>query len=249
LPFYEKLGQWNRKDYKYFLENLDAFEDDLVDNKENLLDPIKRFMAGDQIKIYDSIRDLLNGDTSNLKYVEGTEFATLESLIQHGEPYKGNLIKEAKAAKDTLKKKVFAKIDAAKAAAKLANENAIKDLESKAEFQQLDNAQQQTVLEPLKSQTKKIEAERFIAVLKDTKSSVGSTLLPQQLNEMVRLANPVSEDPSVASEPKVQYIPQSSIEVSFGKSELKTAADVDAYLEALRKVYLAEIANNKRITL
>ena len=248
-PFYEKLGQWNRKDYKYFLENLDAFEDDLVDNKENLLDPIKRFMAGDQIKIYDSIRDLLNGDTSNLKYVEGTEFATLQSLIQHGEPYKGNLIKEAKAAKDTLKKKVFAKIDAAKAAAKLANENAIKDLESKAEFQQLDNAQQQTVLEPLKSQTKKIEAERFIAVLKDTKSSVGSTLLPQQLNEMVRLANPVSEDPSVASEPKVHYIPKSIIDIDFDKTALETVNDVEAYLDALRKAYLAEIANNKRITL
>ena len=248
-PFYDKLKQWNRKDYRYFLENLAAFEDDLIDNKENLLDPIKRFMAGDQIKIYNDIRDLLNGDTSNLKYVEGTEFATLEALIQHTAPYKGNLIKDAKAAKDTLRKKVFAKIEAAKAAAKLANEKAIKDLESKAEFKQLDNAQQQTVLAPLKSQTKKIEGERFIAVLKDTKSSVSSTLLPKQLNVMVNLANPVSEDPSVASEPKVHYIPKSIIEVNFGQSELKTAADVEAYLNALRKAYLAEIANNKRITL
>lgn len=248
-PFYEKLSQWNRKDYKYFLENMDAFEDVLIDQKEDLLDPIKRFMTGDQIKIYDDISTLLNGDTSNLKYVEGTEFATLEKLIQHPAPYQGNLIKEAKAAKDTLKKKVLAKIEAAKAAAKLANEKAIKDLESKAEFQQLDQQQQQTVLAPLKSQTKKIEGERFIAVLKDTKASVSTTLLPERLNEMVRLANPVEESSGVVSEPKVHYVSKTIIKVDFPQSELKTAEDVEAYLAALRKAYLAEIANNKRITL
>ncbi|WP_291125507.1 hypothetical protein, partial [Flavobacterium sp. UBA6031] len=59
--FKDKLERLSNKEYSYFLSNLKDFEDHLLDSKENLLDPIKRFMNGDQVKIYEGIRAVTNG--------------------------------------------------------------------------------------------------------------------------------------------------------------------------------------------
>ncbi|OYT14479.1 MAG: hypothetical protein B7C24_18140 [Bacteroidetes bacterium 4572_77] len=106
--YLEKLG---RKEYAYFLISLKEFEDNLLDYKEDIIDPIKRFWNGEQKKIFDSIRTFLAGDQSNLQYVDGDEMETLSKLINSNKPYKGDLIKNAKAAKESLSKKVLHKIE------------------------------------------------------------------------------------------------------------------------------------------
>ena len=57
--FSEQLDKLSKKEYAYYLTQLNKFEDQLIDTKENVLDPIKRFVKGDQIKIYDGIRSLV----------------------------------------------------------------------------------------------------------------------------------------------------------------------------------------------
>ena len=67
-------------------------------------------MKGEQKSIYDSIRKMMNGDTSNLNYVDGDEVNTLKELLEHKKPYSGSLIKDAKQAKESLSEKVIAKM-------------------------------------------------------------------------------------------------------------------------------------------
>ncbi len=52
-----------------------------------------------------------------------------------------------------------------------------------------------------------------------------------------------------AAEPVITYVTRQSVTVNFAKDELKTDADVDAYVEAMRASLKALIQQNKRISL
>ena len=88
-------------------------------------------MNGDQVRIYDSVRNLLAGDTSNLDYIDGSELGTLKDLMGNAAPYRGNAIKEAKTAKDALTQKVNDQIKEEQLLAIQTIEEAIKKLQGK----------------------------------------------------------------------------------------------------------------------
>ena len=246
----EDLDRWSRKEYAFFLNNRSEFEDALLDGKEDLYAPIQRFISGDQVKIYDKISEFLKGDTSNFSYVDREELETLEALVKHPKPYSGNLIKDAKAAKDKLTKKVTALIKTEKSQAIKAVELAIADLKSKEEFNGLSIAHQQTLLQPLDREIERLQDIRYIGLIRDTKHQVADNILPDLLNQMLLLAIPSNGD-SVGStnEPKVQYIKKTQVKVKYSKRELRTEEDVDAYTDALKTALKAEIKKNNRITL
>ncbi len=247
--FSDRLERLSEKEYSYFLNNINDFKKELLDSKENLLDPIKRFMNGDQATIYESIRKLIEGDISNFDYIDGDELNILKSLLENPKPYSGNLIKEAKRAKDELGKKVQERISAEKNLAVSTIENIIKDFKTKEEFKGLDKPKQNQIIQPFNSAIEKLENQKYIAIIRDVKSNALDVLLPKQLNEMIKLSAPPDTGGSEPSEPIPHYIASSSIKTKYQKSELRTVDDVNEYVEALRKALIEQINNTKRISL
>lgn len=248
-PFSEKLKQWSRKENTWYLNCISEFEDELLDTKEDLLDPIRRFMNGDQRKIYDEVRNIVKGDTSNLAYVEGGEFKQLQELIDSNKPYAGSLIKDSKQAKDELVEKLKSTIERERISALRGVEDSIHKIQGKEEFYKLENAEQERVLQPFKDVMDTINKERYIAQIRDFKFRAQGALLEQQLNLMAKFATPVSSDGSGAQEPVTHYIRKSNIRIEYEKDELRTEEDVDDYVEALRKIFKEQIKQNRRITL
>ncbi|MDB4655544.1 BREX system P-loop protein BrxC [Flavobacteriales bacterium] len=248
--FSDKLERLSNKEYTYFLANHKDFEDDLLDAKEDLIDPIKRFMNGDQVSIYDSVRNLLAGDTSNLDYIDGSELGILKDLMSNAKPYTGNAIKEAKTAKDALTKKVIDRIKEEQSLAIQAIEESIKKIESKDDYGKLKKGQQTIIVAPLEEELNKVQNSKYIGIIRDVKARVRDTLLMKQLTEMMRLATPEDEgEDGDDDKPKVHYIKRSNVKAKFDKSELKTESDVDEYVESLRKALKEQIQNNRRIEL
>ena len=245
------IAKLSNKDYTHYLIQTKDFEDELLDNKENLLDPIKRFINGDQIKIYRSINAIVKGDLSNLNYIEGEEFAILKDLITHQKPYTGNLIKDGKTAKDNLELKVSNRIAEERINAINTIQRIINDFNTKEEFLKLDNVHQQKITQPFQNEIDKLQKERYIAVIKDTTANTLDAILPKQLNEMVRLTmpKPTEDDTSIISEPTPHYIRRSAINIDYGKTELRTENDVEDYINALRKALIAQIKETRRISL
>ncbi len=243
------LDTLSKKEYLFYLSNLKEFSDDLLDAKEDLFDPIKKFINGEQATIYQSIRTMLDSDTSNFEYIEGTELATLRDLLNHPKPYSGNLIREAKTAKDDLSRKVLERINEEKTKAITVIHAKIEDLRLKDEYIALDSAKQNQIIRPLEEEIDKLRKQRFIANIRDAKSRTLEVIFPRQLNEMIRLSTPVVPSDSGVQEPKPHYVRTSAIKVHYAKSELKTAEDVNDYIEALREAYLQQIKETKRITL
>ncbi len=239
--FIEKL---TKKDYSFFLTNVKEFEDELLDQKEAIIDPIKRFWNGEQKKIYDSIRTFFTGNQSNLEYVEGDELNILKEVIEHMQPYKGNIIKDAKAAKDSLISKVKALIEDERKLTESEIDRAKKRIQSHVDYSKLDDAKQKELVKPFDEELKKLKEQRFIANLRETRAKVKGSLLEKQLNEMVRLATPPEVD-----EPPVHYQRLTSVKLNFSKSELQSIEDVDEYVKALKTALAELIKENKRISL
>jgi len=247
LPVIEFVEKLTKKEYTYYLTNVKDFEDNLLDYKESLIDPIKRFWNGDQKKIFDSIRLFFSGNQSNMEYVEGNELTVLNSVLEDKQPYKGDTIKNAKTAKDTLTAKVIKLIDEERKLTEAEIAAAIKRIQTHEDYVSLDDAKKKLVLNPFEEETKKLKEQRFIANLRETKAKVKGKLLEQQLNEMVRLAKPI--DTSVVGEPVAHYQRLNSVRVNFSKTELKTSDDVEKYVEALKTALKELIEQNKRISL
>lgn len=256
LPFVASLSDFRdsvsklcNKEYAYFLTNLKDFEDDLLDTKENILDPIKRFVNGDQLKIYEGIRAVVKGDISNLDYIEGNDFSVLKALLENPKPYSGSYIKEAKTAQDELTKKVIARITEEKEKAVLAIQNIIADIKSKEEYIKLEVANQNKIILPFQDEINKLQAQRYIGNIKNIKSNTIENLFQKQLNEMMRLSTPVETGSGEVNEPTPHYIRRASIKVDFTKTELRTEEDVNEYVEALKKAMLEQIKETRRISL
>ena len=244
--YLEKLG---RKEYAYFLISLKEFEDNLLDYKEDIIDPIKRFWNGEQKKIFDSIRTFLAGDQSNLQYVDGDEMETLSKLINSNKPYKGDLIKNAKAAKESLSKKVLHKIEEEREISSQAIEKAITRITYHNDYQKLSEPKQNDLLVVFKEELRKLKDQKYIAYMRDIRADRLNNLIDQQLEEMVRLATPVGDASTTAKEPQIHYQRMASVKVDYPKTELQSKDDIDAYIEELKKALNKLIEKNKRISL
>jgi hypothetical protein len=249
-PMSELADRLLKKDYAYYLTKRSEYEDELLEHKEQLLDPIKRFLNGEQRKIYDSIRTLLNADTSNLYYIKGEELDAINAACEHPKPFAGSLIRDAKSALDSLKTKLLTQIEEEKSKAIFDIQKCISELEQMEEFSQLNDADKTRLLKPFKDEIAKLKTQRYIATIRDIRHMINNSVQQKALNDLIQMTAPESPDEQGnVRETAPHYISKNSINVNYSKSELRTEEDVDDYVEIIRRVMKEQIKNNRRIKL
>ncbi|MCP4520726.1 MAG: hypothetical protein GY827_03375, partial [Cytophagales bacterium] len=281
-PFLEKLSSLkdllstlSNQEYAYFITNLKEFEDDLLDMREDILDPIQTFMNGDQINIYDDIKKMAQGDVTNYDYVQAEdERNTLTDFLANNVPYKGNVLRTAKAAMDALNQKVKERLEEAKQETITTIEETMSFLKEKEGFEKIPPHQQQRVLSIFEEEVNRVQGLRYISSIEKTQLDVEKTHKKNQLALLLQyisqievytppitpttvvndpdntvVEKPTKEDKPTVSTPQkdIEYLEQ--ISVKFNKQELMTEKDVDAYVKALQEVLKKEINNNKIILL
>lgn len=247
--FKEKLGKWIIRDYDYFLLNLSDFEDYLLDTKETKLDPIKKFVNGDQMGIYESIKTFVNGDLSNLDYVEGTEFKVLKELLENQTPFNGNVIRDAKSALDALSQKILDKIQEERQIAIQIVENKIALIKYKEEYLKLDKDGQNQIITPFANEIEKLKSQRYIGNMRNIANNLVEEMYSKQLNAIGVLLAKENSLTGKTEEPAFKYIRSADVKTTFTKTELQTEDDVNEYIEKLKLAMLEKVRDNKRITL
>lgn len=244
-PITEELERLSEMEYSKLIIEVKDYEDNLLDQKEDVLDPVRKFWNGEQKKIFDSINTYLTGDQSNFEYVDDTELKLLKEIQQNPKPYAGNLMKEAKEAMEVLKEKILSKIERERKEVLESVKGKIKSIEEREDFQSLDESEQRSVLEALNDMISKSYSQRYVAQLLQYKSELNN-LYTDALNHIQELLSAksgrVNEKPAV-------YIKQSNIKVHYNKTELKDEQEVEEYTAALKKELLRHIKENRRISL
>ena len=265
-PVLEKLKELTGKPYTWYLTELTRQEDALLDMKESVIDPVRKFMSGPQKGIFDNARKFVQSQEPNFAYIEGDETAQVVASLTDPERFKGNRMQQVKTQVETLQGKVTAQIDAEIAKAKETVASLKGRLCGMAEFSALNGEQQEQITRPFNEFDTGIERQKLIAVIRDTLRRFEESDYQRLLSQMTSWAQPAptpepapepgqpatpdegtKPTPPAKPEPRIEYVPSRSVKVSFDKAWLADETDVERYLESMREALLDEIRKGKRI--
>jgi energy-coupling factor transporter ATP-binding protein EcfA2 len=252
--FRDRLKDMKGKPAVWYITEPAKAEDDLLDAKEDVYDKIKSFMAGAQKGIYDDARDTLTRQGANLDYVDPEAAQALRSALDDPECYKGTAIQSLKTDLYEMKNKVELKVLEERKAVEAAVDEVAAKVTQMEEFQALSEQDQQRITTRINARKAGMERIDLIPVLRDRSNDIRNTLLAEVIGEIDRMNRPapgptpsgVSEAPGpVPTAPST--VTASQLKVNFNKAYLADDADVDAYLEELKKTLLAEIHAGRKV--
>ncbi len=250
-----KIRELAGKEYAYYLTDLFEKDDILLDIKEDILDPVFRFMSGPPKAIYDEARTFLMEQKANLHYVEGDEPKQISEMLADQTCFKNNRMQQVKGWVDALRKKVTAQVEQERTKARDAIQFLKERMASMNEYREISPDHQYQLNLPFDNFTRELERQTLIAVIRDRLRSfedTGYQGLLAKMCELKRLENEKT-DPGEKDgkrevrDPEIDYISGKKIRVAFNKPWLADEEDVVNYLSELKKALMKEIAAGKRI--
>jgi hypothetical protein len=238
------------KPYKHFFTEFEAEGEKLLDLKEDLLDPIRRFMSGPNANLYDKAKTFLDQNEANLAYVDGDEAGSLSSTLLDKKCYAGNCMQNVKSQLDSLKQKVGDRLQEYRAKAEDQIHKRAQLIESIPNYETLDEKQQGEVKAAIESTVSKIQSHSSIAFVKDAPSRFETDQYPDLLKKVDAWLQP----PTAANDPgdpasKAEYVSANLLTVEFNRAWLSDEPDIDEYLAALKKAMMKEISQGNRLQL
>ncbi|MEA2095844.1 MAG: BREX system P-loop protein BrxC, partial [Candidatus Cloacimonadota bacterium] len=261
----KRLQELSKKEYSFFLTDLSPIEDDLLDIKEDILDPVQRFMSGSPKDIYDDSKRFLEEQNANFAGLTGDESQQVKDILADAECFKGNKMQQLKGLVDTLREQVSLFIEQEKQQALEILQTLRDELTGMDDFSLLSDSQREELLQDFIVFKEKLQSQKIVAVIRQSVTSFKENTFLQLLSRKdewiaeqqekdkkdgyTGKADSENEDPGKTSTGETQrkYISKSKISVKFSKSILENENDVDAYAEAIKEAYLAEVKLGKRV--
>jgi hypothetical protein len=248
-----RLKSLTEKDHPYFFNTIDQYQNDLLDDKENVLEAAKKFMNGAQRSIFENVLRYLESNNANFDYIGNESLEKLNTVAESPAPYKGALMQEAKSALETIHTEVTARQIEERKTAIEAVRQSIEKIKLFADFEKLDTKQQSEILIPFESVIKDIEGERFIGNIRTKANNANNDIYQRQLETMSRWTAPPPPPQRPGSpeppKPKLVFVRKENVKINFSKPVLETKQDVEDYISALRIQYFRIIDEDKRISL
>ena len=249
------------KPYAFYLTELHGHEKDLFDAKEQVIDPIRRFMHGNQQQIYSDARRYLTVQEANLPSVQGDEAQLLRRTLDDPACYGGNHMTRAKSLLDALQAKVAELVSQERRNAAAKVDERWARLTGMAEFGDLTPEQQAALRRPFDELKRTLDRQMLIAVIRDTLQRFDTDDYSKHLAQMAGWSEQARNQPAVPAhgqpvaadggrafkEARVEYVSQAALTIPFEKAWLADETDVDAYLAAVKTVLIQAIREGKRI--
>ena len=247
-----------KKNYAWLLTDLPQVSDDILDLKDDVLAPIRNFMKGSQKEIYDNATQFLNTESANLSYVDAQKEKSIRDALADPNCYKGTGIQSIKDTVEELKVDIQTQVTSAQATAVKGIEEMKNKVLNDASYAGLMEHQQQQVQGRFDGAITNIKNRNIIGVINDGLRRFKTETYSDILRQMTGWANANTttypnpgegQKPEVVAEPPItkEIVVKGSIDVSIDKLFLESEADVEQYIEAVKKAYLTQINSGKRI--
>jgi 2-oxo-4-hydroxy-4-carboxy--5-ureidoimidazoline (OHCU) decarboxylase len=251
----QEIRDLSGKEYTFYLTDLFEKSDMLLDLKEDMLDPVFRFMSGPPKAIYDEARSLLQEQEANLSYVESDAPQQIAQVLKDHACFKNNRMQQVKAWVDALRKDMTARVEEERTKARDSVEFLKDRMAIMSEYQEISPEHQDQLNLPFATLIQEVERQNLIAVIRDRLRRFEDTEYQKLLAQMCEFNKLATEDTGPvendgrkeAKEPKIDYISGKKIRVCFAKPWLADEADVDSYLAEVKKALMKEITAGKRI--
>lgn len=192
-PAREQLNQLIGKPYTWYLTDLSRQQEDLLDMKEDLIDPVREFMNGPQKAIFDKAQQFLQNQNSNFAYIDATETDEISATLQDPLCYRGNRMQQVNAQLDSLQHKITARLEEEIATARNTVDELKQRLTHMDEFKALSSEQQSQLTRPFDNFLPATNRPQLIAVVRDTLARFKDSDYQRLLTQMLTWAQPKPE--------------------------------------------------------
>lgn len=244
----ELLKEWADKSYAIFLKDLGQVEDAWLDAKEDVIDPIKKFMGGQQKDVYLELQTFYRDHRANLTDIVPDEAARLQDFLKKESPYLGAALQEAKALKESMAKQVEASLKEEREAAVAKVRSLAGNIETLDGFSELDEDEKARLFRVSENVLEEMQTANLLAVVRDKLSRYSTDGYQRQIG----IFNEINADKAKAQgveEPTSRYIPSNALTIGYAKKAIENEDDLNAYLDAIREAYSAELKEKRKITL
>lgn len=263
----EQLQTLTNKPYAWYLTELRAQADTLLDLKEEVLAPITSFMAGPQKAIYDEAQSLLRVQQANLDDVASDEASQIHRTLSDPHCYRGQRIQQLKGLMDGLKTRIQDKLKSTQSQAIATLDQLKERLQNTQEFQALPKTRQDDLLLPFQRLAQDIEQQHLIGIIRDRLRQFQDEGYGRLLERMASLADRAQQstesptaqtnrssdttvkiDPSDTDAPKTpSTVPVRLLTVRYDKAWIANADEVDDYLNSLREALMQAIRDGHKV--
>lgn len=219
--------------------------DDLLEAKENLIDPIQSFLSGAQRSIYDEASALLTSHSSNLSYLPAGSDETVKNVLADPNAFRGNKMAQLKQTSDDLRNQIDSIVTTNRAAVTSAIEERKTELVATDFYVKATTEAQQRVDQSVDQTLERVASESQIALILQIGSNFESGDYPALLDLLAASQQEGGDD----APPPKQTVSVKTITVPGATGVLESEVDVDEYLAALRDVLVQTLNDGKRITL
>ncbi|MUZ65277.1 BREX system P-loop protein BrxC [Agrobacterium vitis] len=262
----EAVREVTGKPYAWYVQELGRHEDHLLDLKETVLDPVRRFMGGSQKKNYDEARSYLTDQGANFSYGGDDRAGVIRAVLDDPNCLKGNAIQQIKGSLNSLRAEVDARIVAERKAA-LSEVAVLREkLQALPEYPTLSDPDRREIEARLAGVLETIENSNLIAVIRERVNGFKAIAYPALLSRVTTPASKPVDEPVGAGEerpgfrddgnpaptpmpPRTEYVAATALRIAYAKPFLADERDVDTYLDVLRETLITEIRAGKRITI
>lgn len=222
--------------------------DELLDAKENVIDPIQSFLGGGQKVIYDEAVVLLTSNTNNLGYLPPGSDADVRRLLDDPNAFRGNRMTQLKQAAEALGAKVRETLASHRTTVIQGIEERKSEILGSAYYGNATEEAQQRVTRTIDQIIARLDSEQQIALIREQGNGFEERTYPELLDQLASSARTTGGTDSPEPTPK-QTVSVKRITVPGAHGVLENVDDVDRYLDALRGALLNTLNDGKRIAL
>jgi hypothetical protein len=218
--------------------------DDLLEAKEDVIDPIQSFLNGAQSVIYDEAVALLATHSSNLGYLPNGSDEDVRSGLADPNAFRGNRMAQLKKATEELRSRIDGVIAANRKTITTSIEGRKTELAASAFYEKATAAAQKSVVQGIDQTLSRVGAESQVALILQIGSDFEASVYPSLLDQLAASRQGGGNGP-----PPKQTVAVKSVVVPGASGVLETEDDVRIYLIALRAALLQALDDGKRISL
>ncbi|CUR58079.1 conserved hypothetical protein [metagenome] len=219
--------------------------DELLEAKDNVIDPIQSFLNGAQRSIYDDASALLATHSSNLGYLSPGSDETVKAVLADPNAFRGNKMAQLKTAADDLRGQIDGIVATNRANVTAAMEGRRTELFGGAYFSNATPEAQQRVSQRVDNTLARVASESQVALILQIGATFESSEYPALLDVLAASQQGAGDD----MPPPKQTVSVKTIPVPGASGVLETEEDVEKYLAALRSALIQTLNDGKRITL
>jgi hypothetical protein len=237
------LGQVVGKHEDWYLTDF-ALGDELLEAKENVIDPIQSFLSGPQRSIYDEASAMLSTHASNLGFLAAGSAATVLSALADPNAFRGNKMNQLKRAAEELGSQLDEVITANRSTVAAAIENRRAELTSGSFFAEATPEAKRQADQLMNSTVSRVDHENQVGLILQIGANFEAKDYPA-LVDLLAASQPKQDDEA----PPKQTVSVKTIQVPGASGVLDSEDDVDRYLTALRWALVETLNHGKRISL